>query len=254
VRQAADKDLENNKKLRDYTYTEREEEHKLDGDGQTKSTEVRSYEIMVLFEEQVRKLVAKDDKPLSENDAKKEDEKIQKIIDKRKDESESDRRKRLEKTEKEREDGRQFVKEVADAYNFRWVRTESLNGRETYVVDADPRPGYEPHTKDAKFLPKFRFRAWLDKAESQWVKLDIQCIDTVSVGLFLVRLHKGSNIQIELTRVNDEVWLPKHVALKLDARVALLKGLNMAEDVTYRDYKKFHTNSTIVPLGEVEKP
>jgi hypothetical protein len=253
VHQAADKDLENNKKLRDYTYTEREEEHKLDGDGQTKSTEVRSYEIMVLFEEQVKKLVAKDDKPLSENDAKKEDEKIQKIIDKRKDESESDRRKRLEKAEKEREDGRQFVKEVADAYNFRWVETESLNGRETYVVDADPRPGYEPHTKDAKFLPKFRFRAWLDKAESQWVKLDIQCIDTVSVGLFLVRLHKGSNIQIELTRVNDEVWLPKHVALKLDARVALLKGLNMAEDVTYRDYKKFHINSTIVPLGEVEK-
>src|SRR6266566_1357843 len=69
VRQAADKDLENQKKLRDYTYMHREEEHKLDGDGQTKSTEVRTYEIMVLFEEPVRKLVAKDDKPLPENDA-----------------------------------------------------------------------------------------------------------------------------------------------------------------------------------------
>lgn len=252
VRQAADKDLENQKKLRNYTYTQREEEHKLDGDGQTKSTEVRTYEIMVLFEEQVRKLVAKDDKPLSENDAKKEDGKIQKIIDKRKNEDEDDRRKRLEKAEKEQEEGRQFVKEVADAYNFRWVGTELLNGRDTYVIDADPRPGYEPHSKDAKFLPKFRFRAWMDKAESQWVKLDIQCIDTVSVGLFLVRVHKGSNIQIELTRVNDEVWLPKHVALKLDARVALFKGFNMAEDVTYRDYKKFGTNTTIVPLGEVQ--
>jgi len=252
VRQAADKDLENQKKLRNYTYTQREEEHKLDGDGQTKSTEVRTYEIMVLFEEQVRKLVSKDDNPLSENDAKKEDGKIQKIIDKRKNEDEDDRRKRLEKAEKEQEEGRQFVKEVADAYNFRWVGTELLNGRDTYVIDADPRPGYEPHSKDAKFLPKFRFRAWMDKAESQWVKLDIQCIDTVSVGLFLVRVHKGSNIQIELTRVNDEVWLPKHVALKLDARVALFKGLNMAEDVTYRDYKKFGTNTTIVPLGEVQ--
>ena len=252
VRQAADKDLENQKKLRNYTYTQREEEHKLDGDGQTKSTEVRTYEIMVLFEEQVQKLVAKDDKPLSENDAKKEDGKIQKIIDKRKNEDEDDRRKRLEKAEKEQEEGRQFVKEVADAYNFRWVGTELLNGRDTYVIDADPRPGYEPHSKDAKFLPKFRFRAWMDKAESQWVKLDIQCIDTVSVGLFLVRVHKGSNIQIELTRVNDEVWLPKHVALKLDARVALFKGFNVAEDVTYRDYKKFGTNTTIVPLGEVQ--
>lgn len=253
VRQAADKDLENDKKLRDYTYTQRDEEHKLDGDGKTKSTETRTYEIMVIYEEQVRKQVAKNDKPLPENDARKEEEKIQKVIDKRKAESENDRKKRLEKAEKEQEDGRQFVKEVADAYNFRWVGTENFNGRETYVIDADPRPGYEPHFKEAKFLPKFRFRAWIDKTESQWVKLDVECIDTVSVGLFLVRLHKGSNIQIELTRVNDEVWLPKHVALKLDARVALFKGLNMSEDVTYRDYKKFHTNSTIVPLGEEEK-
>jgi hypothetical protein len=252
VRQAADKDLDNQKKLRNYTYTQREEEHKLDGDGQTKSTESRTYDIMVLFEEQVRKLIAKDDKPLPQNDAKKEDEKIQKIIDKRRNESEGDRRKRVEKSEKEQEEGRQFVKEVADAYNFRWAGSESLNGRETFVIDADPRPGYEPHSKDAKFLPKFRFRAWMDKAESQWVKLDIQCIDTASVGLFLVRVHKGSNIQIELTRVNDEVWLPKHVTLKLDARVALFKGLNMAEDVTYRDYKKFGTNTTITPLGEVQ--
>ncbi len=67
-----------------------------------------------------------------------------------------------------------------------------------------------------------------------------------------MRLHKGSNIQIEQTRVNDEVWLPRHVALKLDARLALLKGLNMAEDVTYRDYKKFRTDTKILPAGEVE--
>src|ERR1044072_2451056 len=83
VRQAADKDLDNQKKLRNYTYTQREEEHKLDGDGQTKSTESRTYDIMVLFEEQVRKLIAKDDKPLPENDAKKEDEKIQRSEERR---------------------------------------------------------------------------------------------------------------------------------------------------------------------------
>jgi len=252
IREAAEKDMENDKKQRDYTYIQREEEHKLDGNNQVKSTESRTYEIMVLYEEPVRKLISRDDKPLSESDARKEDEKIQKIIEKRKNESESDRSKRLEKLDKDREQGRQFVKEIADAYNFRLGGEENLDGRETLVIDAEPRPGYEPHMKDAKFLPKFRFRVWMDRAEKQWVKLDLQCIDTVSVGLFLVRLHKGSNIQIEQTRVNDEVWLPRHVALKLDARLALLKGLNMAEDVTYRDYRKFRTDTKIVPGGEVE--
>jgi hypothetical protein len=161
---------------------------------------------------------------------------------------------RGKKQNKEQEEGRQFVKEIADAYNFHFVGEENLEGRKSLVIDADPRPGYEPHMKDAKFLPKFHFRVWLDEAEKQWVKLDIQCIDTVSVGLFLLRLHKGSSIQLEQVRVNDEVWLPRHVTLKLDARLALLKGLNISEDVTFRDYKKFRTDTKIVPVGELQEP
>ncbi len=254
IREAAEKDIENDRAGRNYTYIQREEEHKLDGSGKVKSTETRTLEIMVLYEEPVRKLIAKNDKPLPDNEAKKEEEKIQKIIDKRKNESDDDRKKRVEKAEKQQEEGRKFVKEIADAYNFRYSGIEMFEGRETHVIDADPRPGYQPHMKDAKFLPKFRFRVWIDKVERQWVKVDIQCIDTVSVGLFLARVHKGSNIQIEQTRVNDEVWLPKHVALKLDARVLLFKGLNIDEDVTYRDYKKFRTGTKITPLGEADPP
>jgi hypothetical protein len=254
IRQAAEKDIQNDKNQRDYTYIQREEEHKLDGNDQVKSSESKTFEIMVLYEEPVRKLIAKDDKPLSESDAQKEDEKVQKIIEKRKNESDNDRQKRLDKQNKEQEEGRQFVKEIADAYNFRFVGEENLEGRKSLVIDAEPRPGYEPHMKDAKFLPKFRFRVWLDEAEKQWVKLDIQCIDTVSVGLFLLRLHKGSSIQIEQVRVNDEVWLPRHVTLKLDARLALLKGLNISEDVSFRDYKKFRTDTKIVPVGEEQAP
>lgn len=254
VRRSAEKDIENNKQRRDYTYIQRVEEHKLDGDGKVKSSETRTLEVMVLYEDQVRKLIARDDKPLSEKDAAKEDEKIQKIIDKRKNESDDDRKKRLEKAEKSSEDDRQFVKEIADAYDFRLVGDDVLDGRDVWIIDADPHPGYEPHLKDAKFLPKFRFRAWVAKTEDQWIKLDIQCVDTVSVGLFLARIHKGSSIQIEQTQVNGEVWLPKHVALKLDARIALFKGLNLTEDVTYRDYKKFRIGTKIVPGEEVPGP
>jgi hypothetical protein len=252
IRQTSEKDMENDKRQRDYTYIQREEEHKLDGKGEVKSTETKTSEIMEIYGEQVERLISKDDKPLSDKEARKEEEKIQKVIDKRKNESETDRKKREEKEEKEREQGRQFVREVADAYNFKLVGIESLAGRDTYVIDAEPRPGYEPHSKEAKILPKFRFRAWIDKDESQWKKLDIQCIDTVSFGLFLARIHKGSRIVIEQTRVNDEVWLPQHVNVKVDVRLALLKDFNVEDDITYRDYKKFRTDIKIVPIGELQ--
>lgn len=254
IRTVAEKDIENDKRQRDYTYMQREEEHKLDGKGHVKSTETRTSEVLMIYGEQVERLVAKNDKPLSDKDAAKQEEKIQKIIDKRNKESDSDRKKRLAEEEKDREKGREFVKEVADAFDFRFVGVEQLDGRDTFVIDGDPRPGYQPHLKDARILPKFRFRAWIDKEESQWKKLDVQCIDTVSWGLFLARIHKGTRIEIEQTRVNNEVWLPKHVAFHVDARIALLKGFNLDEDITYRDYKKFRTDTKIIGVGELTDP
>ena len=253
IRQVAEKDMENDKKQRDYTYIEREEEHRLDGKGQVKSTDVRTSEVMMLYGDQIERLIAKNDKPLSAKDAAKEDERIQKLTDKRKNETEEQRAKRLKQEEKDREEARKFVAEIADAYNFRLAAMEQLEGREMYVIDAEPRPGFKPHGEGAKFLPKFRFRVWIDKAEGQWVKLDAQAIDTVSVGLFLARVHKGSRIVIEQTRVNDEVWLPRHMAVNVDVRLALVKNFNIAQDVTYRDYKKFRSNTRMVPLGEVQQ-
>jgi len=252
-RVVADKDMENNKRQRDYTYTEREVQTNHDGKGHTKSTEVKTYEILEIAGEQVQRLIAKDDKPLSSKEAAKEDEKIQKIIDKRKNESDEDRRKRDQKAEKEREDGRKFVKEAADAYNFKLVGSELVGGREAWVIDGEPRPGFEPHMKESKFLSKFHGRVWIDKSDLQLSKLDVEALDTVSIGLVLARIHKGTRFILEQTRVNDEVWLPKQVNYKVDARVALLKGFNVDGEQDYRDYKKFRTSSKIIGMSEVHE-
>jgi len=250
LRRAEAKDLENDKRERDYTYLEREEQHHLDGHGKVKKIESRTSEVLEIYGEQVERLTAKDDKPLSTGEAKKEDDKIQKIIDKRKNESEDGRRKRLEHEEKEREEDRKFVLEVADAFNFRLIGSEAIDGRDAWVIEGEPRPGYEPKERNAKMLSKFKGRVWIDKADSQWVKLDVTAIDTLSIGFVLARIHKGTNFVVELTRVNDEVWLPKRVQVHLDARVALFKSYDEDIELTYRDYKKFRTDTKITVVGE----
>jgi hypothetical protein len=251
IAKVAENDIVNDQKQRDYTYTEREEEHKVDGTGQVRSTESTTHEVMVLYGEPVERLVSKNGQPLSEKEANKEDERIQKIMEKRKNETEEERKKRLEREAKEREEEREFVKEVSDAFTFHVAGVESVDGRDTYVIDADPRPGFQPHHKEAKYFSKVRGRIWIDKAESQWVKVDVEAMDTLSWGLFLARVHPGTHILVEQTRVNDEVWLPKHVWLKLDAKVALLKNYKLTDDIVYADYKKFRTDTKIVQPGMV---
>jgi hypothetical protein len=253
LRLVADKDLQNDKRQRDYTYIDREVQNKLDGKGNTKSTEIKTYDVLEIYGEQVRKLIAKDDKPLDPKEAAKEDEKIQKVIDKRRNESEDQRKKREQKEEKEREDGRKFVREISDAYDFKLVGTEVLDGREAWVIDGEPRPGFEPHMKEAKFLSKFHGRVWIDKSDLQLAKMRVEAIDTVSLGWVLARVHRGTRFMMEQTRVNDEVWLPRRMTFKVDVRVALLKGFNFDGEETFRDYKKFRTSSKIVGMGEISE-
>jgi len=253
LRVVAAKDVENGKRLRDYTYIERDEEHKLDGKGQEKSTEAKTYEVMELYGEQVHRLIEKDDKPLDAKDAAKEEEKIQKILDKRKNESEDERRKRGEKEEKDREEDRKFVGEVADAYNFKLVGSELVGGRDAWVIDGEPRPGFVPHMKESKVLPKFHGRVWIDKSDLQLSRLDVECLDTISWGLFLARFHKGSRFMLEQARVNEEVWLPRQLTAKVDARFALLKNFNVDVEQTFRDYKKFRATSRILAVEDLQK-
>jgi hypothetical protein len=244
----------NYKTGRDYTYIEREVQHKLDGNGQIKSTEVQTYEIMALYGEQFQRLIEKDDKPLPEKDAAKEEERIQRELDKRKNETDEERAKRQAEQEKLRQKNREFVSEVANAYDFQLVGSEVLNGHDTWVIAAEPRKDFEPHSKEARMLSKFHGRMWIDKNEMQLVKLDVEAIDTVSIGWVLARIHKGTRFVYEQTRINDEVWLPGHLNWKLNARVALFKGYNQEGEQTYRDYKKFRTAARVVGVGDVQQP
>jgi len=255
IRRVAAHEEENEKKKRDYTYEEKVLEKKLDGHGDVKSSETSGFDVMVIYGEHVQRQVSKDDKPLPPKDAAKEEEKIDKLIAKYKNETEDQRAKRLEKAEKSRREGRDFVNEIADAFNFTMLPPETGDGRALYVIQGEPKPGYEPHSKNGKFLTKFRGKIWIDQNEYQWVKADLETIDTISFGWFVARLHKGTHLYIEQTRLNDEVWLPKLVRLNLGARVALFKDLNYDVTQTYSDYKKFGAQTKIMTMGDVtEKP
>ena len=52
--------------------------------------------------------------------------------------------------------------------------------------------------------------------------------------------------------MNDEVWLPKHVSVKIDVRLALLKNFNAEQEQTFRDYKKFRASARVVGIGDVK--
>ena len=113
-------------------------------------------------------------------------------------------------------------------------------------ASAAPRPGYHGRSNLSKLFPKFRGKLWIDKTDYQWVKTEAEVIDNISWGLFVARLSKGARLDVQMTRVNDEVWLPKRIEAKASARVALVKKYNIEADTSFSNYRKFQVESRVV--------
>ena len=238
---------------RDYTCKQRVERKHLGPRGEVKFIRIKTWDITNLFGKPYSRLIQEDDKPLNAKDEKKEEEKLDKYFRKRNEESAEDRQKRQAKEKKEREEEWAFIREVASAYNFRIVGEEAIDGRDTWVIEVNPRKDFHPTQPHAGMLSRLKGKLWIDKQDYSWVKVDAEAIETVSLGLFIARIHKGSHFLFEQVRVNDEVWLMRRFHVDVNARVLLLSNRAVELDEMFSNYKKFTTDSKILPeMHEVE--
>jgi len=231
---------------RDYTFVERSDTRELDADAHVKNRKLRLYEVTLLEGSPYRRLAGRDDRPLSPDEDRAEAKRLQDSIDQRRKETPAQRAKRIAEWEKKRTQEREPLREIPDAFDFRLAGEEPLEGRPTWVIEATPRPGYRARTSIGKLFPKFRGKLWIDKADHQWVKTSAEATGNIWLGLMLARVSKGARLEVEMTRVNDEIWLPKRIAARADARLALVKALRFEMETTYSGYRKSQAESKVV--------
>jgi hypothetical protein len=247
VRKSLDHDERSERIARNYTYLEHNVLRQFDDQGAVKSTRSRTFDVTVQEESPYRRLVARDGKPLSASDEAAEKAKLQRSIEERRRETPSQRAKRLAEWDKRRERQRKILREIPDALQFTLAGDARIDGREVWVIRAAPRPDYHARTFEGRLLGKFAGTLWIDKSEYQWAKVEATAVETVSFGWVLARMAKGANLEVVQTRVNDEVWLPRHVLVTYRARIGLVKKISGQSEITYSGYRKFQAESHLVP-------
>jgi hypothetical protein len=252
VQRAMQRDVHNWELEKNYTFTQRIDQRELNSDGSMKSQKSETEEIVFLYDQPYAHLVKRNDQPLTDVEARKVERKLNETMEKRSHESADERQKRLAEFEKRHREEHEFLLEVPEAYDFRIVGEQTINGRAAYVLVGEPRTDFRPTLNAARVLPKLRPKLWIDKDGFEWLRLEAEVIDTITWGGFLLRLHPGSRIELEQTLVNNEVWLPVHAHISFDARVALFKAIRLEVDATFSDYKKFRAESKIISVEEVK--
>ena len=242
IRRSTERDFTNFENRKNYTYQERTEIRQYDGKGKLSKTEVATNEILILEGQPYERLIARNDQPLSEKDAAKEQRKLDNELDKRRNHSASEKA----KLEKERIEEQKYIREFTEAFDFRVIGEEPVSGKPAWILSVTPKPGYRARNSEAKMFAKLRGKVWIDKGEYHWVNAEGEAIDTLSFGFFLFRVAPGATVSFEQTSVNGEVWLPSRISVRAEARIAVLKKMHAEIDITYRDYRKFQADSKIV--------
>lgn len=250
IRNAVAADERNWRIARNYTFLQRVELRRLDSQGGLKSSEVKTYDITFQEGTPYRQLVEKDDCPLPATDKKREQDSLAKSIAQRRQETTAERAQRLSVYEGRPDWQREAWHALADAFEYRLVGDGTLDGHSIFIIEAMPRPGYQPRSRTAKLFRSLKGRFWVDQQDHQIIKVEAEVIDTISVGLFLVRVAKGSRAILELTRLSDGVWLPDRLQVFASARLGLLKALHFEQRVRYSRYSCVPADARMIDPAE----
>jgi hypothetical protein len=221
----------------DYTFRSVQTTRQLDSSGNTKKVETEEHEVFFVNREQVQKLVRKDGKDLTPDQARKEQDRVNKEVLK------------ISKPGYSNPDKDEItVSRLLQIVAFSRPRRVGLNGRDTIAFDFAGDPHAKTHGRGEDALKKVSGTIWIDEADREVSRMSATLDENYHVGFgLLASVAKGSNVVFDQGLIRNEAWLPTAIALHLQARAFLVAGFRAEVDIRFDQYKKFQTDAVQQP-------
>jgi hypothetical protein len=203
----------------------------------------KTFEVVMIDGSDYRLPLAVNDEPLSPERQEAELIKFKNEVQRRKSESPSARRARIDAWKKRRDENGELLLDFPTALTFQLVREETKNGYPAYVLSATPKPGIVPTTRAAKVLSGMQGTAWVERDTLHPMRVECTVMAPVPVFGVLASVLPGTQIEIGMTPVTDSVWLIDEVSMKLNvSKLHMFKSTG----VTRSTYTRYRPNSSVV--------
>jgi hypothetical protein len=241
-----------------YTGRRAVEETQYDGSGKVTKLDRREETFFYLDGEEISTLVAKGGKPLSDDEQRKENERVQKRVAKHQEERAHKEKKEGKAKEAKAKEGEKDdegsdepgIEIFLRACQFVNPRRERFRGQDVLVFDFEGNPEYKPKKLAERVVQQLAGVVWVDEKAHDVARLEAYFVKDVRFGGgLLANLQKGTSFVFEQAFLNNEVWLPTYEEAHVGARV-LFKGFKVNEVTRYSDYRRFN----IETLSTISKP
>jgi hypothetical protein len=151
-------------------------------------------------------------------------------------ESAEERRKRIEKYKKERDENEALVLDFPDAFNFELLREETIDGHPAYVLSGTPKKRTGNLSLAAKVLSGMRGTLWIDKENFHAIRVECDVVTPVPIYGILAKVLPGTHIELGMAPVSDSTWLVGELSMKLKVTKLIFKSTQVTRS-TYTNYR-----------------
>jgi len=198
----------------------------------------KTYAVTMILGTPYRRLTEINSQPLAAAERQREQQKEDAERIARQRETTDDRARRLDKYQRERHRNKLIADELTQAFEFARETDQTVGTFDTYVFHATPRREYQPPTLEASVLTGMEGRFWIEQKSFQWVKVEVTVTRPVWIAGFLARVETGTQLMLEQSPVESDVWMPVHFSMKTRGRILLLFKQRAQIESTFFDYRR----------------
>ncbi len=240
-----------------YSFTQTIIKRELQKNGILRETGSETFDLAFHKGNRIRRMVARNGRPLTEREQAAEDRDVEKQIENIERDIARKEAREAQGRPSSDDGSRVSIAEVMRASRLVNPRRERFRGRDVIVFDFEPNPDFDYKNAESvlKFFGKTAGVMWIDEQDKQVARLEAYLADSFNVGGgLLAKLRKGASFTLDQQRVNDEIWLPSRADIDLSVRVLLVRGLNFNQVIRSSNYKKFTTDVQDSQVGDSPPP
>ena len=193
----------------------------------------------------VKRLIARGGKPLTDEEARIEDARVQAFIH---DPSQ---------LAKQRKDGAQDDKNARELSNmlpdaFIWkVQSEDA---QKYTLHFEPNPNFRPPDMQSRVLGEMIGEMVVDKAQYRIMTLSGKLVEDVTIGWGLLgRLRQGGTFRVERRPVAPGLWQITETHVHIEGKALFFKNIGQQQDEVQTDFTLVPEGTTLEQAAEMSK-
>jgi hypothetical protein len=142
----------------------------------------------------------------------------------------------LEKFAKKRKERNDLIDSTRNAFRFTFVVREPRGERLLSKYTMEPNPAFKPTSRLSAVFTKVRGFIWIDEDSGELARIEGEVTEDISVGLFLVKVYKGSHFMQERYEFFPGLWLASFSQYDFDGR-KFFSVFSIHERTFYSNYR-----------------